>query len=344
MHLGTFDSTTECYISLLDHVYNQPQYISSPRGQKIKEVIGVSFTITNPRDRIPYVIGRKFSVTYMIAELVWYLSGNNSTEWISNYSAFWSNISDDGTTANSAYGARLFKKHEKIAQGRFTQFQYVIDELHKDPDSRRAVMHLRVPDDSIDANLDVPCTLALQYFIRDNKLHQTVTMRSSDLIFGIAFDIPAFTVFQEIIANELGVEVGTYTHTSNSLHIYEKHFGMVEQILDNQNKELSLNLANTIGPMPELYGASNTIFSNIRELFDLELKLRQSLTKEELFHFLDSSNLAGQYLDWAKILAASRAKDLNLHDIKQEILDSIQFVGYKNFNWRTIATTTPDHI
>jgi len=220
MHLGTYQSFTHCYISLVRNVYENPSFEASPRGQKVKEILGASFTILNPRDRIPYVAGRKFSVPYMVAELLWYLSGNNQTEWISKYSSFWKNISDDGETANSAYGARLFRRHDKIAQGRLNQWQYVIDELTHDPDSRRAVMHLRVPDDSVDAKLDVPCTLALQFFIRDGALHQVVNMRSSDVIFGIAYDIPAFTLFQELLANELGIGFGTDTHTSNSLHIY----------------------------------------------------------------------------------------------------------------------------
>ena len=219
MHLGTYEGFTDCYIDMISKVMREPQYESAPRGQNVKEILGASFTIKNPRDRIPYVVGRKFSMSYMVAELIWYLSGDNSTKWISKYSAFWKNISDDGVTANSAYGARLFRPHDKIAQGRYTQLDYVIDELRRDPDSRRAVMHLRVPDDSIDAKLDVPCTLALQFFIRDGKLHQVANMRSSDLIFGIAYDIPAFTMFQEMIANELGVGVGTYTHTSNSLKL-----------------------------------------------------------------------------------------------------------------------------
>ena len=109
MHLGTFENFTECYISLIDKVYNEPEYVSAPRGQRVKEVIGASFTITNPRCRIPFTVGRKVSMSYMVAELVWYLAANNSTKWISNHSKFWKDISDDGTTANSAYGARLFK-------------------------------------------------------------------------------------------------------------------------------------------------------------------------------------------------------------------------------------------
>ena len=232
---------TTAYLHMLEDVYCHPQFISSPRGMKIKETLGYQFRITNPRARLPYVSGRDFSISYMVAELIWYLSGNNSTSWIANYSSFWNNISDDGKTANSAYGARIFKQHEyqklssityrdptghfmdvntKELDPTWNQWQYCLDELAADNDSRRAVMHIRMPQDSIEAHKDVPCTLTLQFILRDDKLHMIVNMRSSDIILGIAYDVPAFTIFQEYMANcltlKLGrsIELGDYTHVS----------------------------------------------------------------------------------------------------------------------------------
>ncbi len=336
MHLGTFENFTECYIALLKKVMEEPQYESAPRDQNIKEVLGASFTIENIRDRIPYVSKRKFSMSYMIAELVWYLSGNNSTEWISKYSGFWKNISDDGVTANSAYGARLFKRHHKIAQGRYSQIDYIVSELRRDADSRRAVMHLRVPDDSVDAKLDVPCTLALQFFIRDNKLHQVVNMRSSDLVFGIAYDIPAFTVFQEMIANELGVDVGTYTHMSNSLHIYETHFPMVKSILEESNIEHSLSMHKNHGPMPPLCGDMENIFSNVERLCSLEEELQSCddilRVEDTLLKFYPSGLHSSPKLgDWALILASARLRKLGLKRASSNVAKSTSFTGY-HFN------------
>ena len=219
--MKVYKNFTECYIDLVRRVYTEPEYVSSPRGLKVKECLGASFAIANPLERIPYVPVRKFSIPYMIAELLWYLSAENSTEWIANYSSFWRNISDDGVTANSAYGARIFKEHPWIAEGVLNQWEFVKEELKDDPDSRRAVIHIRTPVDSVKAKLDVPCTLTLQFFIRDEKLNLVVNMRSSDVILGIAYDIPAFTLMQELLAKELGTDVGHYMHTSNSLHIYE---------------------------------------------------------------------------------------------------------------------------
>ena len=340
MHIGTYQSFTHCYISLVRNVYENPAFEAAPRGQKVKEILGASFTILNPRDRIPYVAGRKFSVTYMVAELLWYLSGNNETEWISKYSAFWKDISDDGKTANSAYGARLFQSHPKIAQGRINQWQYVVEELRKDPDSRRAIMHLRVPDDSIDAKLDVPCTLALQFFIRDGKLHQVANMRSSDVIFGIAYDIPAFTLFQELLANELNVEVGTYTHTSNSLHIYEKHFDMAKNILETSNVNKSqFKLWKKHGPMPPINcGSSDELHYWVEKLWELEKDVTKSTNTEDVIrsfrrYFACAAADAEVWHDFAVILAAHRIRSFSEREEAKKMLDNLKFDGYR-FNVR----------
>src|SRR4030065_221788 len=141
-------SFTEVYYGLVDLVMNQTQFISRPRGMMIKECIPVMFQIDDPRDRLLYVPERKFSVSYMVAEALWYFLGDNRTDWISNYASFWEGISDDGVTANSAYGARIFRPHNYLADNAYTQWDYIKEKMKKDRDSRRAVIHIRPPDDS----------------------------------------------------------------------------------------------------------------------------------------------------------------------------------------------------
>ena len=196
--MNSYSNFTEAYVDLCKQIRDNTQHVSSPRGMKIKENLGVQFRIMNPRDRLPRVAARNFSLAYFVAETLWYLNADDSTEWISYYAPFWSNISDNNKTANSAYGARIFKTHPRIGNGNIVQWDYVKEELRKDPDSRRAVIHIRTPSDSIIESKDVPCTLSLQFFIRENKLHLHVSMRSSDIILGLAYDVPAFTTIQEI--------------------------------------------------------------------------------------------------------------------------------------------------
>jgi len=323
-----FENFTQAYYALVDATYNGYEYETAPRGMKIRENLFASFVITNPRDRLLYVPERNFPLDYVMAEILWYISGNNKTEWISNYSAFWKNISDDGVTANSAYGARIFKAHEYhgvfgdgVLDCSRTQWKYVIDELKKDPASRRAVIHIRQPQDSYFAQKDVPCTLSLQFFIRDEKLHLVVQMRSNDLILGTALDVPAFTFMQEMMALELGVELGYYYHTSNSLHVYERHYEMCEKILANagENKLVAT-------PMPALPGQPP-----VGTLMEHERMARLCVTPEDLMRLGNSARLLDNVLwtDWVHILCAHRAKKLELKDLEKWFYDGLSTPCFK---------------
>lgn len=333
--MKSYDNFTEAYVDILRDLNDSPQFISSPRGMKVKEIIGYQFKITNPRNRIPFVPERELSIHYLVAELLWYLSGNDSTEWISNYSNFWSKISDDGTTANSAYGSRIFKPHPRIAAGvdqSWTQWKYIVDELKSDPDSRRAVIHIRSPQDSLLAKLDVPCTLSLQFFLREDKVHMVASMRSSDVILGLAYDVPAFTLFQELLAVELTRELGrpiglgTYTHISASLHVYERHFDMVERILKTSSSELKKF---EMPPLPD--------HIPLVELNAFEEKIRVSQNIADILSALDGvkdlQSLKDDYwLDWCRILASHRAQKLKLQTVADAILSFTTFDGYKFFD------------
>jgi thymidylate synthase len=322
-----YEDFTECYYDLVKQVYLNNEHESAPRGLRIKETLGVTFAIKNPLNRLLYIPERGFSLTYAIAEILWYSLGENSTKWISNYSNFWSNISDDGLTANSAYGARMFKPHFAIARNRIVQWDYVYEELKRDPDSRRAVIHIRTPDDSVDAKLDVPCTLSMQFFIRNGKLDMVVNMRSSDLIFGISYDIPAFTYFQELLALRLGIQVGKYMHMSNSLHIYERHFDMCEKILagESQNKLNRL-------PMPQMKETPN--FDMLNKLQNLSLHMDTQEKLEALINysklFFTNMNLPIEN-DWISILLSNQAKKLKLQALKTKLITETTFEGFHAF-------------
>ena len=328
---NVYDSFTDCYLDLAQQVYETPDYEAAPRGMAVREKLACKFTINNPLDRLPYVPARKFSVTYVIAELLWYLSADDKTDWIANYSSFWNSISDDGTTANSAYGARIFKPHPRIAGGTFSQWDYIKEELKNDPDSRRAVVHIRSPWDSVKAKLDVPCTLSLQFFIRDEKLHLVAHMRSSDLILGIAYDVPAFTLMQELMARELGIGMGSYTHVSNSLHIYERHFGMVEEMISRDAILQARNNHRSSGPMPEMPTMPPT-----DALYHIESLLRAAPDLEVIQDILMTAPLhlgmtEEYWIDWVRILAAHRCAKLKLKGEKRNLIDTAVFSGYRQF-------------
>ena len=107
------------------------------------------------------------------------------------------------------------------------QIEFVIEELKRQPDSRRAIVNVR--DNGYDPHVNSPaCLQAMQFFIRNGKLHQKVFMRSNDAPKASFMNAFAFIMLQKRIAGELGVGVGTYSHRANSYHAYEKDFPMLE--------------------------------------------------------------------------------------------------------------------
>jgi len=111
--------------------------------------------------------------------------------------------------------------------GRLNQIDFVIEELKRNPSSRRAVIVIR--DVSIDApSSDPACLQHIQYFIRDDKLHCKILFRSNDACKATFMNAFALIMMQKYIADQLGVEVGTYTHRANSFHCYAQDFAMLD--------------------------------------------------------------------------------------------------------------------
>ena len=113
----------------------------------------------------------------------------------------------------------------------FNQLQFVIDELKRSPDSRRAVINIR--DNSIDPfNANPACLQHMQFFIRGGRLHMKVLMRSNDATEATFMNAFAFVMLQKKVADALGLPVGSYTHRANSFHCYEKDFGLLDQYIN----------------------------------------------------------------------------------------------------------------
>lgn len=185
--------------------------IQATRGQA-RELSAVCLVLKNPRARLGRGTrqGRLFS---SLGELLWYLAGSDNLEFIAYYIPEYRNESSDGRTVRGAYGRRLFRSN---------QIYKVVDLLREKSTSRRAVLQLFKQSD-LRNDIEVPCTISIQLLVRDSKLDMIASMRSNDAYMGLPHDVFSFTMIQEIVARELGIHVGRYTHFVGSLHLYEKH-------------------------------------------------------------------------------------------------------------------------
>ena len=75
---------------------------------------------------------------------------------------------------------------------------------------------------------DPACLQHIQFFIRDNHLDMKVLFRSNDACKANFMNMFALVCLQKRVADELGVEMGVYTHRANSFHCYEKDFDPLE--------------------------------------------------------------------------------------------------------------------
>lgn len=192
-------------------------YIAGSRdGEVVGEILNAAFEVIDPTRSVVTSPIRKMPMRYAVGELAWYLSGSNKVKDISRFAQKWEEISDDGETNNSAYGYRIFHKFG------FDQWEYVKRMLQEHPDSRQAIIHIKDADNS--PTKDVPCTVYLQFLLRDGQLHMSVHMRSNDIWMGVPYDMFSFCFLQMKMAMELGVEVGAYTHYAGSLHMYARDY------------------------------------------------------------------------------------------------------------------------
>ena len=106
------------------------------------------------------------------------------------------------------------------------QIPWLIEELQRNPDSRRGVVMIRGEDD-LSSNSPA-CLQHLQFLIRSDALHLKVVFRSNDATKAAFMNAFALIMLQKRIADTLGVQVGSYTHRANSFHVYERDYDMFD--------------------------------------------------------------------------------------------------------------------
>lgn len=227
------DSFAELFHHAINDCMKNPEFESAPRGQKIKELTDVQLLLSNPTNNLFNNPARGVNKRYLAGELIWYFSGDDSIEYIQKYSRFWGRIQNDDGTLNSAYGNLIFNDANSY---NVTGWQWVIKSLSDDKDSRQALMHFSRPEHRRPGVKDFPCTIAAQFMIRDNMLNMYTTMRSNDFVFGLTYDLPFFTllqqqVYQTMLAKYPDLKLGGYYHNAKSLHIYEKDFDIINEML-----------------------------------------------------------------------------------------------------------------
>lgn len=185
---------------------------SQPRGLPTRELLGVQ-TVVDMSRPVLTVPKRELGYKFLCAEAAWIMSGDNRVSTIEKFSPVIKRFSDNGYNYFGSYGPKVVD-----------QVAYVVDCLARDQWSRQAYMNIWREQPRV--TKDVPCTVGLQWMIRDGVLHCFDTMRSSDVWLGWPYDVFNMSMIslgicvlmREVHGVELGL--GDLTLTAASQHIY----------------------------------------------------------------------------------------------------------------------------
>lgn len=272
---------SDTFTNIIQDIENNGQ-VSQPRDMKVKELTVKNYEINSNQPFADFP-DRKFNWKYLAGELVWYLNKDRDVDYISNFSNFWKNITNPYTNEiNSNYGSLLFGD----------QLYWALQSLRMDKNSRQAIAFLNQPKFQFISNKDFVCTMYLNFWIRDNKLHMKVQMRSNDIFYGLTFDAPFFAVVHQhmllwLKENYSDLELGTYHHCVDNIHFYERHFELAENIANNEkgdvytmNLEKPLFNIDDVNREMELTEYGNKLISEVNQA------LENGATKEEYFQIV----------------------------------------------------------
>jgi len=250
---------------ILRKLYNEltksTDFFEASKG-KGQDLLGAKIILKDPRARISATATRGRLIS-ALAEFCWYMAGSAELDFIRFYLRDYPPENVTGAI-EEAYGPRF------IGTGKFdrtiNQIDRVINRLHDKPDSRRAVISILEPNDLEPGKQEAPCTIALQFIRRRERLHLVAMMRSNDAYLGLPHDAFCFTMIQELVARALGVRVGEYHHFSTSLHLYEHDRDKVSAYLDE-------GFQNPTFAMPKM--PSGCQLTNLRAFLETELGIRR---------------------------------------------------------------------
>lgn len=139
------------------------------------------------------------------------------------------------------------------------QIRQVVEEIKRNPDSRRLIVSAWNPEDIPSMALP-PCHTLFQFYVSNGKLSCQLYQRSGDIFLGVPFNIASYALLTHLIAHETGLEVGEFIHTLGDAHLYSNHFEQIQKQLTRSPREL---------PVLELKNDKQSIFDF--EMEDIEI-------------------------------------------------------------------------
>jgi thymidylate synthase len=229
-HNFVYPTVTEALPSLLTRIEDEAPVVESRAGLT-KELTHIGISLMEPLDREILCDFRKPNLAAQIAETMWVLAGRDDIGWLENYLPRVRDFSDDGLTWRAGYGARLRRWEDHAHARKVDQWRWLVAELRKDPETRRAVMSIWDPTIDTDPGKDIPCNDWLSFLARNGTLDLHVGIRSNDVIWGWSgINQFEWSALLEVTAGMTGLRPGALHFSTTSFHLYERHFAKAEKI------------------------------------------------------------------------------------------------------------------
>jgi thymidylate synthase len=238
------------YLDLLRHVLDHGTEKTDRTGTGTRSVFGWQLRF-NLNQGFPLVTTKKLHLKSIVHELIWFLQGDTNIAYLKEHGVrIWDEWADANGDLGPVYGAQ-WRAWRTADGGVIDQIAWVIDEIKRNPDSRRLIVSAwNVGELSKMALL--PCHSLFQFYVAGGKLSCQLYQRSGDIFLGVPFNIASYALLTHMVAQVCGLGVGDFVHTLGDAHLYSNH---VEQA--------RLQLSREVRPLPQL-----KLNPKVRSIFD----------------------------------------------------------------------------
>lgn len=227
------------YHDLLRQVLTKGTKKSDRTGTGTISIFGyqMRFDLT---EGFPLLTTKKVHTKSIIHELLWFLKGDTNIKYLKdNGVGIWDEWADANGNLGPVYGSQWRSWH--TPDGRtIDQITNVIDQIKKNPDSRRLIVSAwNVAD--IDKMKLPPCHAFFQFYVLDGKLSCQLYQRSADIFLGVPFNIASYALLTMMVAQVCDLKLGEFVHTFGDAHIYSNHL-----------EQVNLQLSRDFRPLPQM--------------------------------------------------------------------------------------------
>ena len=217
------------YLDLLRHVLEHGTEKSDRTGTGTRSVFGWQMRF-DLGEGFPLVTTKKLHLRSIVHELLWFLKGETNIAYLKdNKVSIWDEWADADGELGPVYGKQW--RRWAAADGReIDQIRWVVDEIKRNPDSRRLIVSAWNVADLPDMAL-MPCHTMFQFYVADGKLSCQLYQRSGDIFLGVPFNIASYALLTHMVAQVCDLAVGDFVHTLGDAHLYSNHYEQAREQL-----------------------------------------------------------------------------------------------------------------